>query len=225
MDYMKALFTFDMCGCSLSSVAPANVALCLAFVVAVCCAVRRFCGVSVAVASLASCDTARALLAPVYQGHATPYEGTARAAWLAFGILPVMIPPTVYLWVGCRVRAAWLPVALTAAVGVAYPALRGPLLLDVIFGLYASTYILVAARSTVRAFRSRAMGESDLMLVTLSLTGLASIALVRLYGCDGWGGVPITYSAGLVAVGALALGSEQAPPPQGDETPREAAAS
>lgn len=225
MDYLKALLAIDVCGCSLSSVDPTTVTLCLAFTVAVCCAVRRFYGVALVVASLASCDVARALLAPVYQGHATPYEGAARAAWLAFGILPLMIPPTVYLWVGCGVKAPWLPAALTAAVGVAYPALRGPMLLDVIFGLYASTYILVAARSTVRAFVARGMGQPDLMLVTLSLTGLASIALVRIYGCAGWGGVPITYCAGLLAVAAQALAAEPGPPPQGEQAPREAAAS
>jgi hypothetical protein len=33
MDYLKALFTFDVCGCSLATVDPATVALCLAFTV------------------------------------------------------------------------------------------------------------------------------------------------------------------------------------------------
>lgn len=225
MKTMQALLSFSVCVCGLQTIDPIVASLSLGFGVAVCCAVRRFYGVAIVVGTLASCDVARALLAPVYQGHAAPYEGAARAAWLAFGILPLLIPPTVYLWVGCGVKAPWLPAALTAAVGAAYPSLRGPALLDVIFGLYASTYILVAARSTMRAFTARGMGQPDLMLVTLCLTGLASIALVRLYGCAGWGGVPITYSAGLLAVAAQALGSAQAPPPQGESAPREAAAS
>lgn len=224
MNYTHALLSFTVCGCSLQSIEATYAALCLAAMVAVCCAVRRFYGVAAAVASLAACDALRAILAPLYQGHATPYEGAARAAWLTFGILPLMIPPTVYLWVGCGVKAPWLPAALTAAVGLAYPTLRGPMLLDVIFGLYASTYILVAARSTVRAFVARGMGQPDLMLVTLSLTGLASIAIVRCFGAPGWGGVPITYSAGLVAVGAQALGSAPQPPPRGGQVPGEASA-
>lgn len=214
MKTMQALLSFSVCVCGLQTIDPIVASLSLGFGVAVCCAVRRFYGVAAAVGILASCDAVRALLAYAYAGQPVPYRGAAFLAWLTLGILPAMIPPTVYLWVGCRVRAPWLPFALTGAIGVAYPALRGAELLDAIMALYAGTYGLVAVTATMRAFRARLMDQPELMLVTLCLTGLASIALVRFYGGDGWGGVPITYSAGLFAVGAQALVSERARPTQ-----------
>lgn len=222
MDYIHALLSFTVCGLSLQSIEAASAALCLAAMVAVCCAIRRFYGVAAAVASLAACDALRAVLAPLYQGQGKPYEGAAFVLWLAFGILPVMVPLVVFLWAGTGVRAPWLPFALTLAVAAAYPALRGPALLDVIFVMYASTYILIAAMSVVRAFAARGMTQPEIMMITLCFTGIASIAIVRCFGPPGWGGVPITYSAGLVVVGAQALGGDPGSPPRGDQSRGEA---
>lgn len=212
LEYLAAL---GLCVSALD-VTPALAATLLAFVVAFVCAVRGYQGVALAVASVAACDTIRALLAPLYQGTPKPYEGRAMALWLAFGILPALVPPMVYLWVGARCRAPWLPLALLALTWGAYPSIRGSALLDVILALYGGTYLIVVVAASARSVRRGEMRPRDLMLVTLGLSGLASLALLRLFLDQGWGGVPITYSVGLIAVGAQALLCERRPPPQGE---------
>lgn len=211
---LKYLAALGLCVSALD-VTPALAATLLAFVVAFVCAVRGYHGVAVAVASVATSDITRALTAPLYQNAQKPYEGRAMALWLAFGILPALVPPMVYLWVGVRFRAPWLPIALLALTWAAYPIIRGQRLLDAILALYAGTYAVVVVCRTMRALRRGSTTTSDTMFLTLGLSGLASIALLRLFLDRGWSGVPITYSAGLLAVGAQALLCARRPPPQG----------
>lgn len=199
---------------------PAYAATGLAFAVAIVCAVRGYRGVACAIASVAASDAARALLAPLYNGSAKPYNGDDLRLWLVFGILPLLIPPMVYLWVGARIRAPWLPAVLLAMVWCSYPALRGQLLLDAILSLYAVTYIAVVSTRVVSATRNGATTTEDMMLITLGLTGLASISILRVFMDRGWNGVPITYSVGLLAVAVQALLGGNRKPPQVEQARR-----